>query len=65
MKNPTLKEAKELIALYSTEDDYIVSNIKQFINRDNDPDDNSIKLSHYYQKCKTILNENINKRRKK
>jgi len=57
MKKPTLKEAKELITKYPTENYYMVSNFKQFINRNNDPDDNSISLCVYYQKCKTILNK--------
>jgi len=58
MKKPTLKEAKELITKYPTENYYMVSNFKQFINRNNDPDDNTISLCAYYKKCKTILNKN-------
>ena len=54
-KEITYQEAKELIELYPTEDDYIVCKIKRFLNRDNDPDDNSIDLSNHYQSCRKIF----------
>jgi len=57
MKEITLKEAKELIELYPTEDDYIVAKIGRFMNRHNDPDDNSIELAYHYQRCRKILND--------
>jgi len=48
----TIEEAKEVIKKYKSEDDYIVANIKRFMNFLGDPDDNSIELAIYYQKCK-------------
>ena len=55
METITFKKANNIIELYSTEDDYIIVNIKRFLNRDNDPDDNSIELAEYYQKCLKII----------
>ena len=48
----------EFIEMYPTEDDYISANIKHFMDRNNDPDDNSIELAKEYQ---DILKQNNEK----
>lgn len=55
MADITYEDAKKVISQYPTEDEYIVSNIVYSLDRYGDPDDNSIKLSNYYQECKRIV----------
>ena len=61
MNKPTLKEAKELVAKYPTENYYMVSNWKQFINSDKIIADAKVKMLSEVDKCSDELQKTAKK----
>lgn len=51
-----LEEAQEFITEWGyCPDNFIACNVKQFINKDNEPDDNSIELCDYHEEMLKII----------
>ena len=54
-----LEDAENIIKTWKTEEDYIMSNLRQFLNEWDDPDDDSIQLSNEYQEASDIILKHI------